>query len=429
MFRSSRRSDARVGRALHGLRHHPPPLRRSVLHRRQGRVRQGELRGRDHAATKSLLDQYPFDPHAEEAELTIAESHYKKKQYAEAIAAFNDFQRMHPMSPELAKIYYLLGKSYEKQMTTIDRDQGAADNAQGWYRVVLDRYPESPYAPKARRRMAKCRESMAGHERYVAMLLLEAGQPARRRESREGPSREASPTRSRRPRPSMISPAPTRNAATRRRPRASAAPPASATRPSRACPRAARGRAPRAPYPPSARPSPTPSRRPGRALRPERPSRNTVAAPALIDPVTAAERPTGGDPHAAASAWPGRVAARAAVLGPPLLSGRMTQRPRRQRRPRGRFRPRRRGRGARVRGRRSARGRRHRTARARRSRPRRALQSASPAAAPHRRPRPSQGRIGRGDAARAPSASSRSRPRRPASTPRMPRRSPPATPA
>ncbi len=50
---------------------------------------------------KELLDQYPFDPHAEEAELTIAESHYKKKQYAEAIAAFNDFQRMHPMSPEL----------------------------------------------------------------------------------------------------------------------------------------------------------------------------------------------------------------------------------------------------------------------------------------------------------------------------------------
>lgn len=117
---------------------------------------------------KELLDQYPFDPHAEEAELTIAESHYKKKQYSEAIAAFNDFQRMHPMSPELAKVYYLLGKSYDKQMTTIDRDQQAADNAQGWYRVVVDRYPDSVYAPKARRRMAVCRESMAEHDRYVA---------------------------------------------------------------------------------------------------------------------------------------------------------------------------------------------------------------------------------------------------------------------
>ena len=117
---------------------------------------------------KDLLDQFPFDPHAEEAELTIAESHYRKHQYAEAIASFNDFQRMHPMSPELAKIYFLLGKSYEKQMTTIDRDQTAADNAQGWYRVVVDRYPESDYAARARRGMAKCRESLAAHERYIA---------------------------------------------------------------------------------------------------------------------------------------------------------------------------------------------------------------------------------------------------------------------
>ncbi len=117
---------------------------------------------------KELLDQYPFDPHAEEAELAIAESHYKKKQYTEAIAAFNDFQRMHPMSPELAKVYYLLGKSYDKQMTTTDRDQTAADNAQGWFRVVVDRYPNSEWAPKARRRMAKCRESMAEHDRHVA---------------------------------------------------------------------------------------------------------------------------------------------------------------------------------------------------------------------------------------------------------------------
>ena len=117
---------------------------------------------------KDLLDQYPFDPHAEEAELTIAESHYKKGHYQEAIAAFNDFQRMHPMSPTLPKVYYLLGKSFDKQMTTIDRDQQAADNAQGWYRVVVDRYPESEYAPKARRRMAVCRESMAQHDRYVA---------------------------------------------------------------------------------------------------------------------------------------------------------------------------------------------------------------------------------------------------------------------
>jgi outer membrane protein assembly factor BamD len=66
----------------------------------------------------------------------------------------------------------LLGKSFDKQMTTPDRDQGAADNAQGWYRVVLDRYPDSEYTPKARRRMARCRESMAEHDRRVARFYF-----------------------------------------------------------------------------------------------------------------------------------------------------------------------------------------------------------------------------------------------------------------
>ena len=53
------------------------------------------------ARYKGLLDNFPFDEHAEDAELKIAHAHYKKKQYAEAIAAFNDFQRMHPLSPHL----------------------------------------------------------------------------------------------------------------------------------------------------------------------------------------------------------------------------------------------------------------------------------------------------------------------------------------
>jgi outer membrane protein assembly factor BamD len=122
-----------------------------------------------------LLDQYPFDPRAEEAELRIAESHYKRKHYPEAIAALNDFQRMHPMSPHLARVYFLLGQSYRDQMTTVDRDQAATESAHGWYRVVIDRYPDSPYADKARRKRAECREMLAGHELYIADYYLQHG--------------------------------------------------------------------------------------------------------------------------------------------------------------------------------------------------------------------------------------------------------------
>lgn len=120
------------------------------------------------ARYKELLDQYPFSEHAEEAELRIAHSQYKSHHYPEAIAAFNDFQRMHPMSPHLPEVYYLLGKSYMDQMTTSDRDQGAAENAHGWFRVVIDRYPTTPFAAKSQRKLDQCRRALAEHELYIA---------------------------------------------------------------------------------------------------------------------------------------------------------------------------------------------------------------------------------------------------------------------
>src|SRR6185369_13255518 len=124
---------------------------------------------------KELLDQYPFDEHSEEAELQIANAQYKSHHYPEAIAAYNDFQRMHPMSPHLPEVYYLLGKSYMDQMTTTDRDQGASENAHGWFRVVIDRYPESPYAAKAQHRIVQCRFSLADHELHIAKYYLTRG--------------------------------------------------------------------------------------------------------------------------------------------------------------------------------------------------------------------------------------------------------------
>ena len=50
---------------------------------------------------KYLLDHYPLDDRAEDVELRIAEAHYADEAYPEAIAAFSDFQRMHPTSPRL----------------------------------------------------------------------------------------------------------------------------------------------------------------------------------------------------------------------------------------------------------------------------------------------------------------------------------------
>jgi outer membrane protein assembly factor BamD len=115
-----------------------------------------------------LLDQYPFSHYNEEAELKIAHAHYLSGSYAEAIVAFTDFQRRHPTSPNLPFVGYYLGMCYAKQMSTIDRDQGAAQNAQNVFLTLIQQFPDSSFADLAREEVVRCRKSLADHELYIA---------------------------------------------------------------------------------------------------------------------------------------------------------------------------------------------------------------------------------------------------------------------
>ena len=124
---------------------------------------------------KTLLDQHPFDERAEDAELKIAQSQYLSGRYAEAIAAFGDFERMHPTSDQLPSVEYYLGMSYLAQASTPDRDQQSHTNALTYFRNLTDRFPNSPWADKARLRMRECREALARHEADITRYYLKRG--------------------------------------------------------------------------------------------------------------------------------------------------------------------------------------------------------------------------------------------------------------
>jgi outer membrane protein assembly factor BamD len=122
-----------------------------------------------------LLDQYPFSQYNEEAELRIAQAQYLSGNYPEAVVALADFQRRHPTSPYLPFVGYSLGMCYVQQMSTIDRDQTAAQNAESYFVTISQQYPDSPYALLAREQLAQCRESLALHEMYIATFYSHSG--------------------------------------------------------------------------------------------------------------------------------------------------------------------------------------------------------------------------------------------------------------
>jgi len=121
---------------------------------------------------QKLLEEYPFSDYSEEAQLKIGEAQYLNKQYAEAIASFQDFQRMHPTNPNLALTEHYTALAYMDQMGKKDRDQRAAENAQAHFQSLLARYPDSAYADDAKRNLKQCREVLAEHEFAIAKFYL-----------------------------------------------------------------------------------------------------------------------------------------------------------------------------------------------------------------------------------------------------------------
>ena len=121
---------------------------------------------------QKLLEEYPFSDYSEEAQLKIGQAQYLNKQYAEAIASFQDFQRMHPTNPNLGLTEYYTAMAYLDQAGSPDRDQRAAENAQVHFQAVLTRYPDSPYTEEAKKKLKECRELLAGHEYAIAKFYL-----------------------------------------------------------------------------------------------------------------------------------------------------------------------------------------------------------------------------------------------------------------
>lgn len=117
---------------------------------------------------QELLDQYPLNPYAEEAQLKAAYALFMEENYAEAVAAFKDFERAYPTSRHMPFVKYFLGITNYSQIRSKDRDQAVTRRADGFFQEVIDRYPESAFVLQAEDKSKSARDILAAHELMVA---------------------------------------------------------------------------------------------------------------------------------------------------------------------------------------------------------------------------------------------------------------------
>ncbi|HEY3698991.1 MAG TPA: outer membrane protein assembly factor BamD [Spongiibacteraceae bacterium] len=132
-------------------------------------------------ATKDLQlleSRYPFGPYAEQAQLELIYSQYRSSQGEAAIAAAERFIRLHPQHPNVDYAYYMKGLANYTEGTGLlerflptdmtQRDPGKALQSFEDFRQLLNRFPDSQYAPDARARMTFLRARLARYEINVA---------------------------------------------------------------------------------------------------------------------------------------------------------------------------------------------------------------------------------------------------------------------
>jgi outer membrane protein assembly factor BamD len=125
---------------------------------------------------QKIKDRYPYSKFAIYAELKLADSHFKRDEFDEAMAAYRDFERLHPKNTAIPYVLYQQGMCNFTRMNTIDRDQTYAELALKDFKRLEKQFPHDIYSLKAKRNIRKCLTNLADHELYVGRFYFKSNQ-------------------------------------------------------------------------------------------------------------------------------------------------------------------------------------------------------------------------------------------------------------
>lgn len=128
-----------------------------------------------------LKTKYPYSKYAALADLRIADTHFERGKFVEAIDAYRTFLKFHPNHSEAPYAMFRIGEANYEQIPTnwwflppgAEKDQGSTKLAITAYRDMLARYPDADAASDARKRLDECRRKLADHELYVARFYYD----------------------------------------------------------------------------------------------------------------------------------------------------------------------------------------------------------------------------------------------------------------
>ena len=134
---------------------------------------------------EKLEARFPFGTYAQQAQMEVAYAHYRQGEQAQALGAAERFIKLHPNHPNVDYMYYLRGLTNFNDKVSIfnfiseqdptERDPKAAREAFDSFKQLVERFPDSVYAPDSRVRMRYLVNAIAQHEVHVAKYYYRRG--------------------------------------------------------------------------------------------------------------------------------------------------------------------------------------------------------------------------------------------------------------
>ena len=134
---------------------------------------------------ETIEARFPYAEFTKKAQIEVIYAYFKANQYTACYASADRYIRLYPQDENVDYAYYMKGQAnymaeqtFIRRLMPIDpskRDPGKMRESFENFSELAKRFPESPYAADARKRMLYIRNLLAQHEVGVAQFYLERG--------------------------------------------------------------------------------------------------------------------------------------------------------------------------------------------------------------------------------------------------------------
>jgi len=118
---------------------------------------------------------FPYSAEARRSIVMSAYANYKQGNAQKAVGAARRYLTLHPGTDEAPLAQHIIASAYFDRMNGPDRDQSDTEKALEELEILTRRYPDSRYAPRARKRVKIARDLLAAKEMNVGRYYLEEG--------------------------------------------------------------------------------------------------------------------------------------------------------------------------------------------------------------------------------------------------------------